>query len=117
MIDSGAQAVLVLLFGHLQVGLDGGIVHGTVFEAAVVEGTGNADSAERIQAVGILDNGQFRREKFLPMVTSFKGNVLNDIYNVPGYGVRGFHTLQKAARLFRADAFVSVMKLGVSNIM
>ena len=63
VVDRWCGTLLIFFFAHVEIGSDLRIIQLSIFQAAKVESSGDADSTYRIEPVGILYYHQLRRAK------------------------------------------------------
>lgn len=108
VVDRVAVAVFVLLEGLMQLWGGRGIIQRTIFVSAVREGAGDADRADGVESVGVLDDEAFERVHFVFDVCTLVGDVLDDAaHRVSGGGVEG-KRIQPTLRAKRGFIFRSV---------
>ena len=59
MVEAGVATFFVFFFAHVGVGGQGWVENFAAFESAIVEGSGDTDGTDGIEAIGVLYHGEF----------------------------------------------------------
>ena len=117
MVDGWRLVIFIFFLAHAKIWSNFRVVKLPVFETSIIECSGNANGANGIQTVGVLNDVQFDRRECLFSISAFKRDVFYNLDDVLNCCFVNIFAFKKFARYFWANSFVSVVKFTVGNVV